>query len=93
MQFPSSGGLPLARASDSDRTRSSISAEFANTGERIEGAFHFGHVFGSEWWRIRDQAAAEGWTRLELIEYINNADIWQIELPANNLSHQFEMPR
>jgi RHS repeat-associated protein len=65
----------------------------ANTFERIEGDFHFGHKAGSEWWRIRDRAAAEAWSRQELNDFVNNPDIWQIETPANNLSHLFEMRR
>ncbi len=64
-----------------------------NTFEPIEGSYHLGHRPGHEWWRIRDRAAAEGWTRQELVDYVNNPDLYQIELPANNLSHRYEMPR
>jgi len=64
-----------------------------NTFDVIDGTYHLGHKPGDEWWRIRDRAAAEGWTRQELNDYVNNPDIFQIELPANNLSHRYEMPR
>jgi hypothetical protein len=65
----------------------------ANTLERIEGPYHVGHRYNHEWWRIRDMARQENWSRQQLYDYINNPDLYQIELPANNLSHRFEAPR
>lgn len=65
----------------------------ANTLERIEGNFHIGHVPGQEWWRIRDRALSEGWSRERLNTFVNDPSLYQVELPRNNLSHRFEMPR
>ncbi len=58
-----------------------------------EGPFHFGHIPGFEWWRTRDRARAEGWSRQEVIEYENDPSHFQIEDPASNMSHRHEMPR
>lgn len=64
-----------------------------NTFEVIHDMYHIGHKPGYEWWRIRDRSILEGWSREQLIEFVNNPDLYQIELPANNLSHRFELPR
>jgi hypothetical protein len=64
-----------------------------NTFEVIDGRYHLGHKPGLEWWRIRDRATSEGWTRQQLSDYVNNPDMYQIELPSNNLSHRFEAPK
>jgi hypothetical protein len=54
------------------------------------GPYHFGHKPGFEWWRTRDRARAEGWTREQVVEHENNPDIYQIEDPASNVSHEHE---
>ncbi|MFC8275683.1 HNH/ENDO VII family nuclease [Streptomyces sp. NPDC057271] len=65
-----------------------------NTGQIIpaRGPFHYGHKPGFEYWRSRDMAAAKGWTREQFIAYENNPNHYQIEDPANNLSHKYEQP-
>lgn len=65
----------------------------ANTGQPITGQFHIGHVFGKEWWRLRDQSVAEGWSRARLNDELNDPDLYQIEDPIENMSHRWEMPR
>lgn len=65
-----------------------------NTGLEIsEGAGHFGHRPGSEWWRTKQTARREGWTRRQLIEYENDPTRYQYEDPSSNMGHQFEEPR
>jgi RHS repeat-associated protein len=57
------------------------------------GPFDYGHKPGYEWWRTQQIAREQGWTRQQLIEYENDASHFQIEDPASNRSHAFEMPR
>ena len=66
-----------------------------NTGQVIpkDGPFDYGHQPGYEWWRTQQIAREQGWTRQQLIEYENDASHFQIEDPASNRSHAFEMPR
>jgi hypothetical protein len=65
-----------------------------NTGEVIpkEGPFDFGHPPGEEWWRLRDQARAEGWSRKDVIE-AENGKRFQVEDPSTNRGHQYEQPK
>jgi uncharacterized protein (DUF885 family) len=56
------------------------------------GPFHYGHKPGYEWWRTRDTARREGWSRKKLIEYENEPSHYQIEDPASNSSHKYESP-
>ena len=64
-----------------------------NTGQVIskDGPFDYGHPAGEEWWRLRDQARAEGWTRKQVIE-AENAKKFQIEHPSSNRGHRHEQP-
>lgn len=66
-----------------------------NTGQVIpkEGPFHYGHKPGFEWWRTKQRAREEGWTREQLIEFENDWTHYQIEDPIPNMSHRYEMPR
>ncbi|SDH20222.1 HNH/ENDO VII superfamily nuclease with conserved GHE residues [Rhodococcus triatomae] len=66
-----------------------------NTGAVIpkDGPFDYGHRYGDEWWRIRDRARDEQWTRKELNDYYNNPDLYEIEDPVSNRSHRFEKPK
>ncbi|SIS11731.1 HNH/ENDO VII family nuclease [Williamsia sterculiae] len=66
-----------------------------NTGAVIpkDGPFDYGHKPGMEHWRIVEKAREEGWTRQELVEYENNPDLYEIEDPAANRSHAYEVPR
>jgi hypothetical protein len=65
-----------------------------NTGQVVpkEGPFDYGHPAGQEWWRLRDKARAEGWTREEVIE-AENAKKFQIEDPSSNRGRKHELPR
>jgi large repetitive protein len=64
-----------------------------NTGQSIPaaGPFHYGHRPGFEYWRNRDRARAEGWTREEFIEFENDPSHYWIEDPSSNMSHKYEM--
>ncbi len=66
-----------------------------NTGVIIpkEGPFHYGHKPGFEWWRTQQSARTDGWSRQQVIEYENDPTHYQIEDPASNMSHLFELPR
>jgi hypothetical protein len=57
-----------------------------------EGPFDYGHPAGEEWWRLQEQARAEGWTRKQVIE-AENAKKFQIEDPSSNRGHKYEKPR
>jgi RHS repeat-associated protein len=65
-----------------------------NTGQIIpqDGPFDYGHIPGYEWWRTRDLARSEGWTRQQVLDYENDASHYQIEDPGSNRSHVYEMP-
>lgn len=64
-----------------------------NTGEVIEGAYHFGHKYGYEHRRLLLEAQAKGMTQKQFNDWINSHPEWfQLEAPANNLSHRFEKP-
>jgi hypothetical protein len=52
-----------------------------------------GHKYGNEYWRLRDKALNDGLSQREFNDLLNNPDLYQLELPANNLSHRYEMPR
>jgi hypothetical protein len=67
----------------------------AATGTRypVDPAYNFGHVQGQEWWRVRDMAIQQNWTRQQLIEYCNRPEMYQIEDAPGNMSHAFELPR
>jgi hypothetical protein len=66
-----------------------------NTGQVIskEGPFDYGHKPGYEWWRTRDRARAEGWTREQVIEFENDPSHYEIEDLSSNRSHEYEAPR
>ncbi|WP_155769582.1 HNH/ENDO VII family nuclease [Mycobacterium asiaticum] len=53
----------------------------------------FGHRPGQEYWRLRDQAIGEGWTRKQFIDEFNQPKHFQIEDAPGNQSHRFEVPR
>lgn len=59
----------------------------------VEPGYHLGHTYNNEWWRIRDQAIREGWTRQQLIEYAQNPRLYQIEDAPSNWAHKGEAPR
>lgn len=64
-----------------------------NTGEVIEGEYHFGHKYGYEHRRLVREAQAKGMTQKEFNDWINSHPEWfQLEAPANNVSHRFEKP-
>lgn len=53
----------------------------------------FGHTPGEEFWRLRDQAVTEGWSRQKFIDEFNNPELFQLEDAPGNYSHRYEMPR
>lgn len=57
------------------------------------GPFDYGHRPGLEWWRTREIARDNNWTREQLIEYENNPKNYRIEDPSSNRSHKYEAPR
>ncbi|WP_078324576.1 GH-E family nuclease [Mycobacteroides salmoniphilum] len=59
----------------------------------VEPGYHLGHTFNNEWWRMRDQAIREGWTRQDLIEYAQNPRLYRIEDAPSNWAHKGEAPR
>ena len=63
-----------------------------NSGKSVpkEGPFDYGHKMGNEWWKTRDRARAEKWTRKDVLEHENNPDNFQIEDPSSNRSHKYE---
>ena len=67
----------------------------AATGTRypVDPTYHLGHMPNEEWWRIRDRAISEGWSREKLIEYCQNPEIYRVEDAPGNLSHRYELPR
>ena len=65
----------------------------ANTHEPIEGKYDLGHKAGHEYWREAEKAEEEGLSQAEFNERMNDPDLYQVEDPHNNRSHQYEMPR
>jgi hypothetical protein len=59
----------------------------------VDPVYQRGHIEGREWWRIRDQAIEEHWTRQQLNDYCNNPRIYQVEDAPGNARHEFELPR
>ncbi|MFI7121953.1 putative T7SS-secreted protein [Amycolatopsis sp. NPDC049868] len=56
------------------------------------GKYEFGHQPGSEWWRYKAEAEANGYTREKVIEDQNDPDRYRLETPAANHSHKYELP-
>lgn len=64
-----------------------------NTGEVIQGDHHYGHKYGYEHRRLLREALSKGMTQKAFNDWINSHPEWfQIEAPANNMSHKFEKP-
>lgn len=61
-------------------------------GEPIPDKPVLGHKPGREFWRMRNEAEAEGLTREEFVERMNDHTLYQIESLARNRSHADEMP-
>ncbi|WP_421841364.1 GH-E family nuclease [Mycobacterium sp.] len=59
----------------------------------VDPTYHLGHVEGKEWWRIRDMAIQQHWTRQQLIEYCNRPEFYQVEDAPGNMSHMYELAR
>jgi hypothetical protein len=64
----------------------------ANTEEIIEGDYQLGHKPGYEYSKYEKWAEERGMTQEEFNDMMNNPDIYQIEDPISNMSHQFEAP-
>ena len=65
----------------------------ANTKEPIDGQYDLGHKPDHEFWREKERAESEGLSQEEFNEKMNDPDLYQIEDPHNNRSHQYEKPR
>lgn len=62
-----------------------------NTGQVVpSGAADIGHKPGHEWRCIKDKALTQAWTVQEFLDYINDPELYQIEDPVSNRSHQYE---
>jgi hypothetical protein len=64
-----------------------------NTGKPIEGKPDIGHKTGHEFWREQAKADAEGLTQEQFNERMQDPDLYQLEDPASNRSHQFEQAK
>ena len=62
----------------------------ANTGKPIEGKYDLGHKPGYEYRLEEAKAEKEGLSQAQFNEQMNNPDLYQIEDPSSNRSHQFE---
>jgi hypothetical protein len=63
-----------------------------NTGQAINGPYDLGHKRGHEFWREKTKAMREGLTQPQFNDRMNNPDLYQIEYPAANRSHRYELP-
>ena len=61
-----------------------------NTGRAIEGKPDLGHKPGSEHWRERQRAEAEGLTQKEFNDRMNDPSKYQLEDPSTNRSRRYE---
>lgn len=62
----------------------------ANTKQPIEGKYDLGHKAGHEFRTEQAKAEKEGLTQEQFNDKMNNPDLYQIEDPSSNRSHQFE---
>lgn len=81
------------RAEVENRAEKNENGQFldANTGKPIEKSYDLGHKPGHEFRYEKAQAEREGLTQKEFNDRMNNPDYYQIEDPASNRSHKFEM--
>lgn len=62
-----------------------------NTGQVVpSGAADIGHKPGHEWRCIKEKALTQAWTVQEFLDYINDPELYQMEDPVSNRSHQYE---
>ncbi|MCV7198757.1 GH-E family nuclease [Mycobacterium angelicum] len=58
----------------------------------VDPVYHLGHLPNEEWWRIRDTAIREHWTRQQLIEYCNSPSFisskTRLETSATRLNYR-----
>jgi hypothetical protein len=65
----------------------------ANTGQPIDGPYHYGHKYGFEHRRLALEAQKRGMSQAQFNDWVNSHPEWfQIESEASNLSHQYEKP-
>lgn len=62
----------------------------ANTGKPIEGRYVLGHKKGHEFSIEKAKAEKEGLTQAQFNDRMNDPDLYRIEDPSTNRSHQFE---
>ena len=95
--------LKLERPSLKESTKRAIEAKAqrapdgrfldANTGQPIDGVYHYGHKYGFEHRRLALEAQKRGMSQSQFNDWVNNnPDFFQIESEASNLSHKFEKP-
>jgi hypothetical protein len=64
-----------------------------NTGDPIEGKFHYGHKYGHEHRRLTKEAEQLGMDQRKFNEWVNSHPEWfQIEDAKSNMSHNYEKP-
>jgi len=65
----------------------------ANTGQPIDGPYHYGHKYGHEHRRLALEAQKRGMNQSQFNDWVNSHPEWfQIESEASNLSHKYEKP-
>ncbi len=64
-----------------------------NTRRPIDVKPDIGHKPGNEFWRERRLAEQEGLTQKEFNNRMNDPSKYQLENPADNRSHRYEMPK
>jgi len=64
-----------------------------NTGRPIDGPYDVEHKRDFEFWRMRNDAEAEGLTQREFNDRLNHPKLYQIENPSTNRSRRYEAPR
>lgn len=88
---------PTLRSSTKDQIREAApknsDGDFIdpNTGQVVPaGAADIGHKPGHEWRCMKEKAVAQAWSVQEFLDYINDPELYQMEDPASNRSHQYE---
>ena len=61
-----------------------------NTRQPINGTPDLGHKTGQEFWRLKEQAEAEGLPQKQFNDRLNDPNKYQLEEPSSNRSHKHE---
>lgn len=62
------------------------------TGEPITGPADYGHAPGFEYWRWRNIARKQCWSRQQWLEFWKDPNKWVKQSRYNNRSHKYELP-